>query len=98
MSEAGKSKTKNKLIDLNNSLFSTLEDLDTAETPEEIEKYIRIAKAKTEIAAQVISNGNLVLKAATLMNEYLMPGTHMPDIFGVSLPPTALDSKSEEKK
>lgn len=88
----------NKLIDLHNSLFASLDELDTAGSPEQLEKAVRRAKAKTEVAGMIISNGHLVIKAATAINENFMPRTELPDIFGVSVPQAALDSKKDGKQ
>lgn len=88
------SKTRNKLIDLHNSLFASLEALDDAETPEELEKEILRARSKVMVAEQIISNGHLVLKAATAINETFSSATKLPDIFGVSVP--ALDCKDSK--
>jgi hypothetical protein len=92
-------KPKNhKLLDLHNSLFASLTELDAAKTQEDLETAVVRAKAKTIIAEQIISNGHLVIKAATAITETFMPRTELPDIFGVSLPQTALDTKQEGKK
>ena len=54
------------LGDLNLYLFEQIEiiqDLGEDATNEEIEKTLRKASAVSKLAAQIISNGNLVLKA-----------------------------------
>lgn len=78
--------TKNKLIDLHNSLFLSLEELDNAKTADQLEKAVLRARAKTIVAEQIISNGHLVIKAATAINETFSKKTKLPDIFGVSVP------------
>jgi 3-dehydroquinate dehydratase len=56
---------KNKLSDLHNHLFAELERLSDEETTDEkLIEEINRAKAITNIAEQVIANGNLVLKAS----------------------------------
>jgi len=63
---------KNTLGDLNNHLFAQLErlgdeDLKNEQLTEEIER----AKAITQVASQIISNGKLVLDAIKTRDEYL---------------------------
>jgi len=63
---------KNTLGDLNNHLFAQLErlgdeDLKSEQLTEEIER----AKAITQVASQIISNGKLVLDAIKTRDEYL---------------------------
>lgn len=61
---------KNTLEDLNNHLFAQLERLgDEDITGEKLQEEITRAKAITGIAAQIISNGSLVLKAKVFMEE-----------------------------
>ena len=59
----------NNLATLNNYLFEqieTIQDLSEDATNEEIEKTLRKASAISKIASQIISNGNLVLRAKEL--------------------------------
>ena len=59
----------NNLSTLNNYLFEQIEniqDLNEESSNEEIEKTLRKASAISKIAAQIISNGNLVLRAKEL--------------------------------
>ena len=54
---------------MNDYLFEELEniqDLNEESSKEEIEKTLRKASAVSKLAAQIISNGNLVLKAKEL--------------------------------
>ena len=54
---------------MNNYLFAEIEniqDLTEESSNEEVEKTLRKAGAISKIAAQIISNGNLVLKAKEL--------------------------------
>jgi hypothetical protein len=56
---------KNKLSDLHNHLFAELERLGDEETVgEKLIEEIGRAKAITDVASQIVANGNLALKAA----------------------------------
>lgn len=61
---------KNTLGDLNNHLFAQLERLGDEEIEgEKLVEEIRRAEAISKIASQVISNGNLVLKAQQMYDN-----------------------------
>ena len=61
---------RNKLTDLNNHLFEQLERLnDESLTDEQLDKEIKRAKAMSEIATDIISNGQLLFNAAKYANE-----------------------------
>lgn len=61
---------KNKLIDLNNHLFAQMERLCDEDTKgEALKEEISRARAVSGIAAQIIGNANLALKAEELMKE-----------------------------
>lgn len=63
---------KNTLNDLNNHLFAQLERLGDEDIKgEQLQEEITRAKAISDIATQIISNGTLVLKAETFRQEYL---------------------------
>jgi hypothetical protein len=63
---------QNTLSDLNNHLFAQLERLGEEDlTGEKLSEEISRARAVSDIATQVISNGSLVLKAKTFMHEYM---------------------------
>ena len=60
---------RNTLGSLNDYLFEQIEniqDLNEESSNEEMERVLRKAGAISKIAAQIISNGNLVLKAKEL--------------------------------
>ena len=62
---------KNNLTDLNNYLFESLERLlDDDMTEEEMQKEIKRSEAVTSVAAVIIHNGELALKAAKYAAEY----------------------------
>lgn len=64
---------KNTLGDLNNHLFAQLERLGEEDLiGDKLTEEINRAKAVTNIATQIISNGSLVLKAKTFVYEYGM--------------------------
>lgn len=63
---------KNTLGDLNNHLFAQLERLSDEDlNGEELQEEIIRCKAVTSVAAQIISNGNLLLNAKKVANEYI---------------------------
>lgn len=61
---------KNTLGDLNNHLFAQLERLgDEDLTEEDLTREINRAKAITDVASRIISNGDLVLKSKIAFEE-----------------------------
>lgn len=63
--------TRNTLGDLNNHLFMQLERLNEEDlSGEELKKEIERSKAIATVASQIISNGNLVLRAQHFEHEY----------------------------
>lgn len=61
---------KNTLGDLNNHLFEQLERLNDEElSDEQLEKEINRSTAINNVAKQIISNGNLVLRAMKQQHE-----------------------------
>ena len=63
---------KNTLGDLNNHLFAQLERLSDEELQgESLQEEIERAKSVTTVASQIISNGQLILKAKELEIETL---------------------------
>ena len=71
---------KNKLGDLNNHLFEQLERLNDGELKgEELKEELMRANAITNVAKEIISNGNLMLQATKLQVETLgRSQTNMP--------------------
>ncbi|MCC2483697.1 hypothetical protein LKM01_17885 [Bacillus pacificus] len=70
---------RNTLGDLNNHLFAQLERLGDEElVGEELEEEINRAKAVTDVAAQIIANGSLVLKAKVAYDDRLNADTNTP--------------------
>jgi len=63
---------KNKLVDLNNHLFAQLERLgDEDLAGDKLNEEINRAKAVTDVAGQIIANGNLALKAEIAKGDYV---------------------------
>ena len=66
---------RNTLNDLNNHLFMQLERLNDEDLKEEdLQKEISRAKAVSNIAAQIINNGQLALNAQKFAMDYLPAG------------------------
>lgn len=82
---------KNTLEDLNNHLFEQLERLNDDDlAQEDLEKELRRAEGMTNIAEQIIRNGELQYKAAKTMAEYGVDRTYINDIM-----PTMLQHRLE---
>jgi hypothetical protein len=66
---------KNKLSDLNNHLFAQLERLsDESLQGEDLKEEISRSNAVTSVAAQIIGNANVVLKAEQLRADNRISG------------------------
>lgn len=62
---------KNRLLDLNNHLFSQLERLtDEGMSSEQIEQEVKRADAIVAVSEQIIRNSDLTLKAANLVANH----------------------------
>lgn len=74
---------KNTLGDLNNHLFAQLERLGDEDLKgEELEEEIRRARSISSVATQVISNGNLVIKASKMYEDRMDANQKIPKILG----------------
>jgi hypothetical protein len=63
---------RNTLTDLNNHLFAQLERLSDEDIKgEELQEELSRAKAVSDIAAQIIANGGLALKAQMFVHDYM---------------------------
>jgi hypothetical protein len=70
---------KNTLGDLNNHLFAQLERLSDEDLKgEELQEEISRAKTINSVAAQIISNGSLVLEAKKLMDDKINTDDKLP--------------------
>lgn len=70
---------QNKLVDLNNHLFAEIERLGEEDLKgDELEEEIKRAKSITNVAAQIVQNGNLLLNAAKFADEKLDANTQLP--------------------
>ena len=73
--------TQNKLSDLNNHLFEQLERLNDEDLKGELLlEEINRAKAVSSVAAQIIQNGSLVLKAAQFADDKLDADAKIPNM------------------
>ena len=91
---------KNKLTDLSNHLFAQLERLGDEDLKgEALTEEIGRAKAITNIAAQIVNNGNLVLNAIRTKEEYFPNSKALPEIFvGVGAVGPPEDEPRKEKR
>lgn len=63
--------TRNRIEDLSNHLFESLERINDDElSDEELEREIKRAKATTEVAKMIIDSAGLALDAAKLKAEW----------------------------
>lgn len=70
---------KNTLGDLNNHLFAQLERLSDEELKgDELIEEIGRARAVTDVAAQIIENGSLVLKAQKVYDDLIDANAKKP--------------------
>ena len=70
---------KNTLGDLNNHLFEQLERLNDEELKgEELKEEITRAKTINSVAAQIISNGSLVLEGKKLVDNRIDAESKLP--------------------
>lgn len=78
---AGEQKTRNRMIDLNDHLFETLERLNDEELQgDDLERELRRAKAITGVASQIVANGQLVLKATIAKSQYMGREEKLPHL------------------
>lgn len=76
---------KNKLIDLNNHLFSQLERLNDEElTPEQIDLECKKARAMKAISSEVIKSYKLTLDAVKLASKGDVNPKHLPQGFEIN--------------
>ena len=73
---------QNKLIDLNNHLFAEIERLSDEDLKgDALTEEVGRAKSVSNIAAQIINNANLALKAQVAINDGLI--NRAPKMLGV---------------
>ncbi|MCM1564905.1 MAG: hypothetical protein NC238_02915 [Dehalobacter sp.] len=78
---------KNKLTDLNNHLFAQLERLgEESLTGDKLLEEIGRAKAVTNVAQQIVNNGNLALNAIKVKEEFFPDSKALPEIFEGAIP------------
>jgi len=81
---------KNKLIDLNDHLFAEIERLSDEDLKgEALKEEVGRAKSVSNIAAQIINNASLALKAQVAINDGLI--NRAPQMLGVVSGVEALD-------
>ncbi|MCG1271868.1 hypothetical protein K4U71_05695 [Staphylococcus epidermidis] len=73
--------TKNTLSDLNNHLFAQIERLSDEELKgEELQEELERSKAISDIARNVVSNGNLILQAHKFKDTKVDSNNSLPEI------------------
>lgn len=60
---------RNSLQDLNNYLFQALEEIQTAESDDELDGAIKRAKAVRDIGTVIVNNANIMVKALKYQDE-----------------------------
>lgn len=72
---------RNKITDLNNHLFEQLERLNDDELQgDQLNSEIERARAITGVASQIVANGQLMLKAITVKDQYLASNQKLPPL------------------
>ncbi|MGJ0122140.1 hypothetical protein HMPREF2905_00905 [Staphylococcus sp. HMSC078E07] len=70
---------KNTLNDLNNHLFAQLERLGDEDLKgEELKEELNRSKAVSEVAKNIVSNGNLILQAQKFQDNRLDANASLP--------------------
>lgn len=86
---------KNKLIDLNNHLFSQLERLsDESNTGEKLAEEIKRARAVGIIANHIVGNAKLALDAQIAINDGIIKNP--PMMLGITHEHTALEKEPKK--
>lgn len=71
--------TKNTLNDLNNHLFAQLERLSDEDLKgEELQEELNRSKAVSDVAKNIVSNGNLILQAHKFKDEKMNADAKLP--------------------
>ncbi|MBM0849952.1 hypothetical protein K4T82_06180 [Staphylococcus epidermidis] len=71
--------TKNTLNDLNNHLFAQLERLSDEDLKgEELQEELNRSKAVSDVAKNIVSNGNLILQAHKFKGEQMNADAKLP--------------------
>ncbi|MCH4482663.1 MULTISPECIES: hypothetical protein [Staphylococcus] len=72
---------KNTLNDLNNHLFAQLERLSDEDLKgEELQEELNRSKAVSDVAKNIVSNGNLILQAHKFKDERMDANNHLPEM------------------
>lgn len=69
----------NTLLDLHSTLMEMTQRLMEAETPEELDKEIKISKAVSSVAKVIVDNANVVLQAQNQALEYGVAAAKSPN-------------------
>ncbi len=76
--------TNNTLLDLHNMLMEAATRIMDAETPEELEKEIKVSKAVSDVGKVIVANSANILHAKSIALEYGAVESKKPDaIFAI---------------
>ena len=92
---------KNNLSDLNNHLFSMLEQLENdemMEDPKEADKLIKRAGAMCKVSSQILKVASIQVKAIKTAEECGLLNKDMPALLATKDSQTEEQSKAETKK
>lgn len=72
---------RNTLNDLNNHLFAQLERLSDEELKgEELQEELNRSKAVSDVAKNIVSNGNLILQAHKFKDDRMDANNQLPEL------------------
>lgn len=72
---------RNTLTDLNNHLFAQLERLSDEDLKgEELQEELNRSKAVSDVAKNIVSNGNLILQAHKFKDDRMDANNHLPEL------------------
>ena len=89
---------KNNLADLNNHLFSMIEELendDLKKDPQQLEKTLKKAKAISSISSQILKTANVQIQAIKTMENCGLLNNEMPALLAIKDSPAETASRQK---